>query len=101
MLPVDKASSLLENGSLFLPGVAAEIARAGGICHGSSSRTLWRQARSQADTGVADERVRGFLIKRCRPLEAVALLELRKRPLCPRAYYTVERATVETHIAKL
>jgi hypothetical protein len=41
--------------------------------------------------GFADERVRGLLIKRRRPLEAVALLEPQKRPLCLRAYYAVER----------
>jgi hypothetical protein len=51
-----------------------------------------------ANAGVADERVRGLLIKRGRPLEAVALLESQERPLCIRAYYTVKRAIVEPQI---
>jgi hypothetical protein len=58
-------------------------------------------AGSLANAGVADERVRGLLIKRRRPLEAVALLEPQKRPLCPRPYYAVERTIVEPHIVKL
>jgi hypothetical protein len=83
---------------LFWPGAAAEIARARGICHGSSPCTLGRHTGSLANAGVADERVRGPLIKRRRPLEAVALLESQERPLCLRAYDAVERAIVEPQI---
>lgn len=86
---------------LFLPGGAAEIARARGICHGCSSCTLWRDAGSLANAAVADEGVRGLLIKRSRPLEAVALLESQERPPCLRAYCAVERAIVEPPIVKL
>jgi len=42
-----------------------------------------------------------LLIKRRRLLEAVGLLELRKRPLCLRACYAVERIIVEAQIVKL
>jgi hypothetical protein len=87
--------------NLFLPAVAAEIARAGGICHRSGSRTLWRQAGSLANAGVADKRVRGLLIKGRRPLKTVALLERRKRPLCLWAHHAIERAIVEPHGEKL
>jgi hypothetical protein len=39
---------------LFMLRAAAEIARAGGICHESSSGTLRLHAGSRADAGVAD-----------------------------------------------
>ena len=72
--------------TLFLPAVAAEIARARGTCHRSSSGIPWRQTGSLANASrVADERVRGLLIKRRCPLETVRLLELRERPLCLQA----------------
>ena len=93
-------SRLLCKGSLA-PGVAAEIACARRICHGSSSCSLRRHAGPLANAGVADERISGLLIKRRRLLEAVGLLELGKRPLCLRAYYAVERIIVEAQIAKL
>lgn len=50
------------------PRAAAEIARAGGICHGSSSFALRWHTGSLAEIGVADERVCGGLIKLCRPM---------------------------------
>src|SRR6516162_4060499 len=86
---------------LILSRAAAEIARARGICHRSGSRTLWRHAGSLTNAGAPDERVSGVLIKRCGPPEAVALLELQKRPLCLRAYNAVERAIVEPDSVKL
>ena len=64
-------------------------------------RTPEGLSRYNANAGVADERVRGLLIKRRRPLETVALLESQKRLLCLRAYYAVERAIVEPHHVKL
>src|SRR5262249_47471805 len=67
----------------------------------SAPRTLWRYARYTTDTGVTDKRVRGPLIERRRPIEAVVLLELQQRPLCPRARDTVERAMVESNSVKL
>jgi hypothetical protein len=75
---------------ILLPAVAAEIARAGGMRHRSRSRTLWRQAGSLANGGVAYERVRGLLIKRCGTLKGVALLERCKRPLCLWAHFDME-----------
>ena len=84
---------------LSLPGGAAEIARAS--CPGCSYCTLWRDAGSLANAAVADEDVRGLLIKRRRTLEAVALLESQERPLCLRAYCAVERTIVEPQIVKL
>jgi hypothetical protein len=62
---------------------------------------LWRDAGSLANAAVADEDVRGLLIKRRRAREAVALLESQERPLCLRAYCAVERAIVEPQIVKL
>src|SRR5215831_17106699 len=50
---------------------------------------------------VADERVRGLLIKRRRPFEAVALLEAKERPPCLGAGYAVERTVVEPYHVKL
>jgi hypothetical protein len=84
----------------FCPG-PPKIARAVGVCHGCSSSTLWRHAGSLANAGVADERVRGRLIKRSRPLKAVALLESQDRALCRGAYCAVERAIIEPQIVKL
>ena len=82
--------------------MAAEIARAGGTCHRSSSHIVWRQAGSLANAAhVANERVRGLLIKRRRPLEAVALLESDKRPLRLWAHHAIERAIVETRVVEL
>jgi hypothetical protein len=90
------------DGYLFLPAVAAEIARTGGTCHRSSSRIPWRQAGSLADgASVADERVRGWLIKRRRPRDAIALLESHKRLLRLRAQQAIERAIVEAREVKL
>ena len=86
---------------LVLPCAAAEIARASEICHRSGCRTLWRCAGSLANAGVPDERVSGGLIKRRRPIEAVALLELQKPPFCLRAYDAIERAIVEPDSVKL
>jgi len=85
---------------LFLPGEDAEIARARGICHGGSC-PLWRDAGSLANAAVSDEGVRGLLIKRSRPREAVLLFESQERPLCLRAYCAVERAILEPQIVKL
>ena len=62
--------------------MAAEIACARRICHGSSSCSLRRHAGPLANAGVADERISGLLIKRRRLLEAVGLLELGKRVKC-------------------
>src|SRR5215469_9308330 len=76
--------------------MTVEIARAEGIRHRSSSRMFWRQAGPLAQSGGADERVRGFLIERRGPLNTVALLERRKRPLCLWAHHAIERATVES-----
>src|SRR5215472_14733255 len=81
--------------------MTVEIARAEGIRHRSSSRMFWRRAGPLAQSGGADERVRGFLIKRRGPLNTVALLERRKRPLCLWAHHAIERATVESLVMKL
>ena len=67
----------------------------------SSSRTLWRQAGALANAGVADERVRGLLIKHRRSLKTVALLERRKRPPRLWAHHAIERAIVEPYHMKL
>src|SRR5262249_21746371 len=86
---------------LFLPVGIAEIAPVRETCHRSSSRALWRHARSLANGGVADERVRSLLIERRCRLKAVALLESQKRPLCLRAGHAVERTVIEPLHVKL
>jgi hypothetical protein len=60
----------------LLPRAAAEIAGAGGTRHRSSPCPVLRHAGSLARIDVADERIRGRLIERRRPIETVALLEL-------------------------
>jgi hypothetical protein len=43
-----------------------------------------------ANSGTADERIGGLLIKRRRQLEAIGYLELRESPLRLRAYDAIE-----------
>ena len=81
--------------------MTVEIARAEGIRHRSSSRMFWRRAGPLAQSGGADERVRGFLIKRRGPLNTVALLERRERPPRLWAHHAIERAIVEPYHTKL
>src|SRR5215469_6331665 len=50
---------------------------------------------------MTDESVRGLLVERGCPLEAVARLEAQKSPLCLGARHAVERTIVEPYDTKL
>ena len=76
---------------------AAEIARAGGVCHGSTFRTV-RRAGSHAPAGIADQRVRGLLIKPRRPLE---IHILRRKDQEQQRYPTQYEMVLQTYVMPL